>query len=128
MLITPEGPTWNPHSNLYKQNEDYHLDWKREILDGQYHNKAFLNESDDPLDIELVIAMCCDVHMNRLSEFCEMKLQLISDTVDESLYYNDQNEMPDWYGIPSDQNQVVIHLSSFNTTLDPTNFSQSLRN
>ena len=51
VLITPEGPTWNPYSNSYKQNEDSHLDWKGEILDMQYHNKALLNESDNPLNI-----------------------------------------------------------------------------
>ena len=44
VLITPEGPTWNPHSNLYKQNEDSHLDWKGEIVDRRYHNKYLLNE------------------------------------------------------------------------------------
>ena len=63
VLITPEGPTWNPHSNSYKHNEDSHIDWKWEILDRQYHNKALLNESDDPLNIESVIEMCCDIHM-----------------------------------------------------------------
>ena len=51
VLITPEGTTWNPHSNLYKKNEDLHPDWKGEILDRRYHNKALLNESDDPLNI-----------------------------------------------------------------------------
>ena len=36
--------------------------------------------------------------------------------------------MPDWYGIPSDQYQVGIHLSSINPTLDPITFAQSLIN
>ena len=99
--ITPEGPTWNPNSIFYKNNKDLHLDWKGEILDRRYHNKALLNESYDPLDIEFFIAMCCDIHMTGPFEFGEMESQLISDRVDEALHYNDQNEMLDWYGIPS---------------------------
>ena len=55
VLITPEGPTWNPYSNSYKQNDDSHLDWKWGILDRRYHNKALLNESYEPLNIESVI-------------------------------------------------------------------------
>ena len=103
MLITPEGPTWKPNSNLYKQNEDLHLYWKGEILYRQYPNKYLLNESDELLNIKPVIAMCCDVHMTRPSEFGKMESQLISNRVDEALHYNDQNEMPNCYGIPSDQ-------------------------
>ena len=91
VLITPEGPTWNPHSNSYKQNKDFHIDWKGEILDRLYHDKALLNESDDPLNIESVIEMCCDVQMSGPSEFGKMESQLISNIVDESLHYNDQN-------------------------------------
>ena len=61
-----------------------------------------MNESDDPLNIESVIGMCCGVHVTGPSEFGKMESQLISNRVDEALHYNDQNEMPDWYGIPSD--------------------------
>ena len=74
---------------MSKNIEDSHLDWKREILDRRYHNKALVNESDDPLNIELVISMCCDVHMSGPSEFGNMELQLISNILDEALHYND---------------------------------------
>ena len=57
VLITPEGTTWKPHSNLYKKNKDLHPDWKGEILDRQYHDISLLIESDDPLNIESVIAI-----------------------------------------------------------------------
>ena len=57
-----------------------------------------------------------------------MESQLISDRVDEALHYNDRNEMPDWYGIPSNQYQIRIHLSSVNTTLYPITFAHSLSN
>ena len=57
-----------------------------------------------------------------------MESQLISNIVDEAICYNDQNEMPDWYGIPSDRDQVGIHLSSINTTFYPITFDQSLSN
>ena len=113
---------------MYTQNEDSHLDWKGDILDRQYHNKALQNESYDPLNIESVIAICCDVHMTGPYEFGKMESQLISNIVDEALHYNHQNEMPDWYRIPSDQDQVGIHLSSINTTLDPITFAHSLSN
>ena len=36
--------------------------------------------------------------------------------------------MPNWYGIPSDRDQVGMHLSLINTTLDPITFAQSLSN
>ena len=85
----------------------------------RYHNKDLLNESDDPLNIESVIAMCCEVHMTGTYDFGKMESQLISNIVDEAICYNDQNEMPDWYGIPSDRDQVGIHLSSINTTFYP---------
>ena len=72
--------------------------------------------------------MCCDAHMSRPSEFDKMESQFISNRMDEALHYNDQNEMPNWYGIPSYRDQCGIHLSSINTTLDPITFSRSLIN
>ena len=66
--------------------------------------------------------------MNGPYEFGKMESQLISNIVDEALHYNDQNEMPDWYGIPRNQDQVGINLYPINTTLDPITFAQSLRN
>ena len=95
VLINPKGPTWNPYSNSYKQNEDSHLHWKGGVIDRQYHAKSLLNESYELFNIGSVIEMFCDVHMSRSSEFGKMESQLISHRLDESLHYNDQNEMPD---------------------------------
>ena len=73
VLINPKVPTWNPHSNSYKHNEDSHLDWKGGILDRQYHAKALLNESDELFNIGSVIEMFCDVHMYGPYEICKME-------------------------------------------------------
>ena len=73
MLINPKGPTWNPYSNSYKQNEDSHLHWKGGVIDRQYHAKALLNESYELFNIGSVIEMFCDVHMYGPYEFGKME-------------------------------------------------------
>ena len=32
IIIMPEGPTWNPHSEHFSLNEDSYLDWNGEMI------------------------------------------------------------------------------------------------
>ena len=125
IVISPEGPQWNPHSESYKVNEDLQLDWKGEMIERQYQQRVLIEETDI-LDEESVIAMCCDVEFLGPSEFSDDESKMIDHLLNDALQFNEELDRHECFKIPRDQDEIMANLSSINSTLDPTMFARML--
>ena len=133
IVITPEGPTWNPHSEHFSSNEDSYLDWKGEMVQRHHRETTLIEEEDIVVQADSIIAksqkfhsLCSEVNASSPSDFGDEESRRISDFADEAITHGENIELPPWCGIPVDEDHVRMFLSSVNVTLDPATFAQAI--
>ena len=66
VLLTPEGPSWDPHSSSFQLNEESHLDCKGELVKQQHCDEYVFDDEDvEGTDVNAasILAMICDVNV-----------------------------------------------------------------
>ena len=53
LVLTPEGPTWNPHDSSYADNEENMLDWRGDMVEPKDRDRTILVE-DLPDDERMI--------------------------------------------------------------------------
>jgi hypothetical protein len=93
-VITPEGTSWNPHSEHYSLNEDTFTDFEGYMMNRDYIKNNLIEEEDIPpidcADIDAVLAAHHEASVK--SDFCDdiaARISAISDTVNPLYGEND---------------------------------------
>jgi hypothetical protein len=85
VVITPEGTSWNPHSEHYSINENTYTDFEGNMMDHKYVKNNLIDECDIPAidcgDIDAVLAAHYEASVR--SDFCDViaaNISAITDT------------------------------------------------
>ena len=132
VILTPEGKTWNPYCKYYANNESTFTDEKGDLVPSEYVHIELIDQNDldhDTLefsDLNAFLAACEE--LNAPSKLSTAEVQVASDVADSSLVYWDMKAHPEWYGIPTSQDEVRTKLTSVNAALDPILFADAVHN
>jgi hypothetical protein len=80
VVITPEGTSWNPHSEHYSINENTYTDFEGNMMNREYVKNNLIDECDVPAidcgDIDAVLAAHYEASVR--SDFCDVTAANIS--------------------------------------------------
>lgn len=110
LLITPDSPDWNPHSDVFARNEESFLDWRGDIVQPRHRNTILLDDSDAQAFISSLTA-------STSSEFSHEENNMIDRIIMEALVMGAESTTP--FNISST-------LADVSSTLDPSTFASDL--
>ena len=116
LMLTPDGPDWNPHSDVYARNEEQFLDWKGDLIQPQYRQRVLIDDTDTDAFLSDLSGSSTDLTTSEnlaIDHCCEQAL-VMSTT---ALCLNDHLETPA---------ATSVQAGAINSTLDLTTFASNL--
>ena len=46
ILLSPDGPEWNPHSDVFARNEESFLDWRGDLTGPKDRQRVLIEDTD----------------------------------------------------------------------------------
>ena len=123
VLLTPDGPDWNPHSDAFARNEESYLDWRGDLIepkdrmrvlidDRDYTNDAYISGLDATECNQIDLSPTENVHID---EVCAKASEIVAEVA-----------AAPWEHETPTINEVNIQLGQISSTLDPGSFVANL--
>ena len=133
VLPSPEGPQWNPSTGASSGNEDCFVDWEGGIAEERGRHTVLIEEEDAPAEEDNMAGADAEAAVARMaaknaeSSICtEDELKRVHEAMALASAAGEAQQLPDWSGIPDDQDEVDAVLSSMDPNLNVGRFAQAL--
>ena len=98
ILLTPDGPDWNPHTDVYARNEEQFLDWQGEIIQPKERRKILIEDSDEAdvflSSMEADYSCCSPQENEAIDAICEEATVMATEVLShESWPVNDAEDL-----------------------------------
>lgn len=111
ILLSPDGPEWNPHSDVFACNEEKFLDWRGDIIGAKDRQRVLIEDSDaDAFVSSLSVAA---------SDYGPEKNAIIDKVCDGATVMAMEAKAPDWDNRNIIEDEVSPSLCRISNTLDP---------
>lgn len=107
LLMTPDGSSWNPHSDVYARNEENMLDWEGRIVEPKDRVRILLSEIQE------------DTAIVSSATVSTIEMQAIDTITTEADFLGETIELAAWNTVPADLNEVSSVMASVSLLLDP---------
>lgn len=107
LLMTPDGSSWNPHSDVYARNEENMLDWEGRIVEPKDRVRILLSEIQE------------DTAIVSSATVSTIEMQAIDTITTEAGFLGETIELAAWNTVPADLNEVSSVMASVSLLLDP---------
>ena len=118
LFLTPDGPEWNPHSDVYARNEESFLDWRGDMIEEKDRQRVLFDETDTDAFISSASVGG--------SEFCNSENLRINEVCSTAEIMKVEATPPPWDTRYVSEDDVTPSLSHINGTLDPLEFCHKL--
>jgi hypothetical protein len=114
--LTPDAPSWDPHTDLYSRQEDCMLDWEGNVMEMTARKENLLLVStdvnaDDDSDFDMQVGMMSSAESSLIDQIMDAA-PVIGELQCDRDYYNDE--------------QVSAVLTEVSRSLDSLTFAQDL--
>lgn len=114
LLMTPDGSSWNPHSDVYARNEENMLDWNGNMVEPKDRVRVLLS------DIEEDTAMVASATVSMV------ETQAIDRIASEAGFLGEALGRAEWDTMPDNMNEVSSIMASVSPLLDPSELAYAL--
>ena len=111
ILLTPDGPDWNPHSDVYARNEELFIDWRGELIEPRDRKRVLIDDIDTD-------GLVSDVSAS-MSDLCEVENAAINKIYMEATVMS-MEAGTEVYGAVG--GEIAKVLGSVSSSLDPALF------
>ena len=122
VLLTPDGPEWNPHSDSYARNEEQYLDWKGEIIPPKDRQHVLIEDSDSDAFLGSLNVDLTKSELSAGENLC------IDNVYGSATVMSTEAAAPSWDKNNSACDEVYSTLRGISNTLDPCTFATELLN
>lgn len=130
ILLTPEGPQWNPNTELYAQNESNFLDWEGNIIDPAHCDTQLLHNIDcdvtDDMEAQIMSAMATLESLDSI--YTTDELIRIYDVCGTALITGEPQQLPSRCELPPEEDSVAASMASIDPILNVEGLASSLHN
>jgi hypothetical protein len=118
IIITPDGPEWNPHSDVYARNEENYLDWQGHIVEPNHRTRVLIHDED---------AEACALSVRvEDSELSAKENHAIDKIVVQAIVESTESGKATWNVVPNIEDEVTPQLCNVSNTLDLQTFAKNL--
>jgi hypothetical protein len=118
VMITPDGPEWNPHTDAYARNEENYLDWQGNIIQPEHCVRTLVDQDDTDAFISNVI-------VNETS-LCKTEDSTIDSVMEGVSVMNITADHQEQSSIPFFEDEVGKQLCGISNSLDLPTFISNL--
>ena len=118
ILLSPDGPEWNPHSDAFAHNEEKLLDWREDIIEAKDRQCVLIEDTDKDAFLSSLSVAASDY---------DLTVNTIIDKVcDGATVMATEAKVPDWDMRNDIEDEVSPSLCRISNTLDPSTFATDL--
>ena len=55
VILTPDSPAWDPHSDVFSRNEENHLDWEGNVVKRKFRKRILIGDDDGEIHVMSVL-------------------------------------------------------------------------
>ena len=125
IFITPDGPSWNPHSDIYARNEENMLDWRGDMVEKQHRRRVLFDEDEDAMEIATACIESTDA-LIRQSELSREENWCINTVYDNAVVMGSIVQDPINSLIPAPCDEVYPVLANISSTLNPSSLASDI--
>ena len=121
ILLTPDGPDWNPHSDAYARNEESFLDWRGDLIEPKDQTRVLVDYSDGNAFVSSLDTTACTqsnlspAENKHIDNICSNAVTMSTEAT-ESVWVNNSEHL----------DEVNLNLGQISSTLDPGSFASEL--